>query len=101
MAVENYRIGIRDAERIPCFYFPGAEENGADNGLEFVARDDDRPNPMVLYSVKGFRDALCTLILQKDLPVVQFVDITGADADIDRIRGVVEGALEISLRREI
>ena len=98
MAIENYELTKEQAGRIPLFYFPGCEEEFV-NGLEFKSRDDERPNPTILYRVKGYADSLCKLTLHPAMPIVQFVDFTGKNEDMDNIRSVVEGALEIKLKQ--
>ena len=101
MAIENYEIPLAQAEKIPAFYFPGGELDVAGRGLEFLSRDEGRPNPTVMYAVKGFKDARCKLTLHPAMPIVKFVDIAGQDADMARIHNIVEGALEIELKKAV
>ncbi|MFH1710921.1 MAG: hypothetical protein ABH840_01265 [Nanoarchaeota archaeon] len=93
MSIGNYEIDTEKASNIPEFYFPGSEVYA--NGLKFIGRDDERPNPTVEFEVEGIPGSRCKLTLRPDRPIVQFGDIVGND--LDRIKLGVEKALCIQL----
>ena len=91
--IKNYELNAEQASNIPEFYFPGSEDCA--QGLRFIRRDDERPNPTIEFEVENIPGSRCKLTLNSNAPIVQFVDIMGKD--LDRVKSGVEKALGIQL----
>ncbi len=97
ITIENYTLTEEQAGKIPSWYFLGAED-ATPKDLEFKSRDENRPNPTITYGVRGYEKSSCKLTLYWDKPLVNFVDIIGKISDMDGIREVVEGVLELKFK---
>jgi len=95
MAIRNYELTQEQAIGIPGFYIPGSEEYA--KGLTFKGRDDDRPNPTIEFSVDGIPNSRCKLTLNPRKPLVQYVDVSAPDEQIERATGSVQVALQVEL----
>jgi len=93
MEIKNYELSTEQASNIPEFYFPGSEDCA--QGLRFIRRDDERPNPTIEFEVESIPGSRCKLTLSPNAPIVQFVDIMGKD--LDRVKLGVEKVLGVQL----
>lgn len=99
MAIRNYTLPEEQAEQARSIYWFGNED--ASQALEFVDRDDLRPNPMIIYSVRGVPKSQVQLTLHPDRPLIKHIDIAGEESDIERIVQAVNNDLGIQLSEAI
>lgn len=95
MAIVNYTLTEDQAEKANDVYFPGSEGNG--KHLLFIERNDDRPNPLVVYQVRDVPRSRVQIFLHHDMPLIQHIDLCGDQKDIPKIIEAVESDLEIKL----
>jgi len=65
--------------------------------LKFEQRNDQRPNPMIIYSVRGIPNSRVHITLHPDRPLIDHVDLMGNDPDMERIIAAVDDDLGIKL----
>lgn len=97
MGIRNYTLSEEIASQAKAIYFPGAEEETEQ--LQFQDRYDERPNPMIVYAVKGIPKSRVQITLNPMRPLIEHIDLMGEESDMEKIIAAVDNDLGIELAR--
>jgi len=95
MGIRNYTVGKNFTGNIAGVYMPGAEEFA--DGLEFIGRDDDRPNPRITWRVRDIQNSRVQVTLHEEECSVHHIDLAGDDSEMPRIMAAAEKGLGVQL----
>ena len=95
MEIKNYTLSEEIASKAKAIYFPGAE--GETEQLQFQDRNDERPNPLIVYTVKGIPNSHVQVTLNPMMPLIEHIDLMGEESDMEKIIAAVDKDFGIEL----
>ena len=96
MVIRNYEIPEDIAQRVPQFYVPGMEEELTE--LAFISRNEEGRNPRINYRIPTIANTVVQLTLDPQRPLIEYIDISAPETQIDNIEGIVAKVLQIDLK---
>ena len=99
MGIRNFTLTEEQASQAKAIYFPGAEEET--KLLQFKDRYDNRPTPMIVYSVREVPRSTVQITLHEFRPLIHHIDLMGEESDMEKIIHAVDIDLGIELARAI